>query len=146
MEWYPSHAAALVCSAVAMVLWGSWGNCFKWAQARFELFYIDFALGSVLSTVVMILLLGGQLPVNPGSNFNAYIAAAAGPLFTLGNLLLVSSVELVGLAVAFPLVVGLEFILGTTLLYFKDSSQCSSPAALFGGVAAAMASVLLDSL
>ena len=60
MEWYPNHLAALLCSITAMALWGSWGNCFKLAQTRFELFYIDFVLGSLVTTLLMIPLLGGH--------------------------------------------------------------------------------------
>ena len=76
--------------------------CLNDESSAIQLYYFDFALGLLVTAAAMIVGLGGgldALPGNPGVNVNVYVAAAAGPVFTLGNLLLVSAVELVGLAV-----------------------------------------------
>ena len=115
-----SYSAALLMMLAGMTFWGSWANTYKFTRNwRVELFYWDYSFGIFLSSVVIGLTLGTffgretflvQLLV---ANHSTWLyAAAAGALWNCGNVLMMSGVALVGLAVAFPLSVGLALVLG----------------------------------
>lgn len=54
-------------------------------------------------------------------------AAAAGTLFNVANMLLVSGIELAGLSVAFPIAIGTALVMGTLITYWvqpKGNHRC----------------------
>ena len=124
--------------------WGSWGNATKLWPTRFELFYPDYALGNFLAAVALTLSLGwDELDFNvPPAALLA--AAGAAPLYTVGSLLLVAAVEMSGMVVAFPVVVGIEMLVGSTLLWVLERSE--EPSLLFTGLVLVMAAVAFDAL
>jgi glucose uptake protein len=109
---------------------GLWPNAFKLSGARwrFELFYIDFAVGALLFSVIAAYTFG-TLGSNLGFSDRMLVAGrtpqvfmvAAGFVFNLGNTLLVASMSLLGMSAAFPLTVGLAVIVGS-FLNFKTGS------------------------
>jgi len=60
------------------------------------------------------------------------------------NLLLVAAIEIVGMAVAFPVGIGLALIVGALSSYVVDPQ--GSPLLLFGGIALVTIAIICDSL
>jgi glucose uptake protein len=87
------------------------------------LFYLDFALGLILASVVFAFTVG-NLGFD-GFNFLDDLQHAgkrqwmyvfiAGLIFNLGNMLLMAAVSVSGLAVAFPMGMGMALLLGTVM-------------------------------
>jgi glucose uptake protein len=122
-----SYPLAVVLCVITMFCWGSWANTRKLAPRdwRFELFYWDYTLGVLLLTLVLGLTLGSH--GTEGRSFAADLAQAApaslrsallgGAIFNLANILLVAAIEVAGMAVAFPVGIGLALILGVIVNY-----------------------------
>jgi glucose uptake protein len=69
-------------------------------------------------------------------------AACGGVIFNVANLLLVAAIDVAGLAVAFPVGIGLALIVGTVSSYFVHPA--ANPLLLFGGVALVTVAIILD--
>src|SRR5208282_796633 len=119
VESYPLAVAMCI---VTMLCWGSWANTQKLASKewRFQLFYWDYAIGVFLLALVLAFTLGST--GSGGRPFLAdlqqaegiWLASAflGGVIFNLSNILLVAAIDIAGLAVAFPVGVGLALVLG----------------------------------
>jgi glucose uptake protein len=149
-----SYSLAVVFCVVTMFCWGSWANARKLAPAhwRFELFYWDYALGVLLVTFVLGATLGTLGNGGPaffpdlrqanGSSIEH--ALFGGAVFNLANILLVAAIEVAGMAVAFPVGIGLALVLGVILNYV--AVPVGNPALLGGGVALVTLAIVLDAL
>ena len=148
-----TYAAALLLMLGSMTCWGSWANTYKWTRGwRFELFYWDYAAGVLLASLLHALTLGSMGAT--GSPFLADLAGAdfthlafgflGGVIFNLANILLVAAIAIAGLAVAFPIGIGLALVIGTLLNYFVTAK--GDPLLLFGGVLLVSVAILLDAL
>ena len=133
---------------VSFICLGSWVITFKLAgkRWRFELFSLDFALGTVLFSSIAAFTLGNiasDLPFNDRILLSSKTAQAlvfsAGFIFGLANLLLLGAVSLLGIAGAFPISVGLGLIV-QALLNFRSYSSGT----LLAGLALLAVGVLLD--
>jgi glucose uptake protein len=147
------YGSALIFMLVSMFCWGSWANTKKLCPTyRFQLFYWDYVIGLVLGALVWGLTLGSA-----GSTGNSFIAdlqqvhtyhllmaLAGGIVFNLANLLLVAAIDIAGLAVAFPIGIGLALIVGAVSNYVI--SPAGNPALLFGGIAAVVIAIVLDAM
>jgi glucose uptake protein len=132
------------------VCWGSWANTYKLTKGyRFELFYWDYAIGNFLATLLYALTLGST---GKGEGFLTNVAAAdhgnivsamiGGFIFNAANLLLVAGIEMAGLAVAFPVAIGIAMVVGVIMSY---ALQPRGDALLLSvGVALAIAAVIMD--
>ncbi|MEN6458155.1 MAG: hypothetical protein ABFC63_04440 [Thermoguttaceae bacterium] len=150
-----SHATALVFCIVTMLCWGSWANTQKAVgrRWRFELFYWDYVFGVVLAALVFAATMGSLGPV--GRSFLADLRQAdlaslgsallGGVVFNAANILLVAAIALSGMAVAFPVGIGLALVLGVLINYF-GGDRSANASLLFLGVALVMAAILLDAL
>ena len=136
---------------VSTLCWGSWANTYKATRAyRFELFYWDYAIGIVLVSLVWALTLGSSgstgepFSMNVGAADGANIAWAlvGGVIFNAANLLLVAGIDMAGLAVAFPVAIGIALVVGVVLSYAIQPR--GNPLALGAGVALALVAVFLD--
>jgi len=141
-----TFAVALVMTILSTVCWGSWANTYKLTKGyRFELFYWDYAVGIVAIAVVFALTMGDATAffanVHSASPLNLLYAAVGGFIFNIANVLLVAGIELVGLAVAFPIAIGIALVEGVVLSY---AIQPKGNGALLGaGVAMAVLAVIL---
>ncbi|HVC45745.1 MAG TPA: GRP family sugar transporter [Terracidiphilus sp.] len=146
-----TYFGALILMLLSMVCWGSWANTLKLCpRFRFQLFYWDYAIGLALGAVVLGLT-GGSLG-STGHPFLAAIrltplsamiwAACGGAVFNVANLLLVAAIEVAGLAVAFPIGIGLALVVGSVSSYFV--SPAGNPMLLFGGVALVALAIVMD--
>jgi glucose uptake protein len=144
-------ATALLMTITSTLCWGSWANTYKLTRGyRFELFYWDYAIGIVLVSVAWALTLGSTGA--GGETFLANVAAAdranigwalvGGAIFNVANLLLVAGIDMAGLAVAFPVAIGIALVVGVVLSYAIDPR--GNAVALGAGVALALVAVLFD--
>lgn len=147
-----TYAGALLLTILSMLCWGSWANAFKLARDwRFEIFYYDYSIGVLLTAVVAAYTfgsLGPDLPFADNLAFagkrNMAYALAAGTVFNLANMLLVAAISVAGLAVAFPVGIGLALVVGVIWNYFLNPQ--GNPSLLAGGVALVVAAIIADAL
>jgi glucose uptake protein len=149
-----SYSLAVVLCVVTMLCWGSWANTQKLATKdwRFQLFYWDYATGVLLLTLVLAFTLGSS--GTQGRGFLADLRQASGAalgsallggvVFNLSNILLVAAIDIAGMAVAFPIGVGLALVLGVVTNYRAD--PVGNPVLLFLGVAGVVAAIVLSAL
>ncbi len=72
------------------------------------------------------------------------LAIAGGAIFNVANLLLVAAIDIAGLAVAFPVGIGLALVVGAVSSYVIAPN--GNPLLLFGGVALVVVAIVLDAL
>ncbi|MBI3684571.1 MAG: AcrB/AcrD/AcrF family protein [Acidobacteria bacterium] len=148
-----TYWAALLLSILSMLCWGSWANTIKLAgpKWRFELFYFDYAFGVALAGVIAAYTLGewgsdlsfsDNLMITGKRNI-AY-AAFAGGVFNLANMLLVGAISLAGMAVAFPVGIGLALVIGVVWNYLINPQ--ANPVCLFSGVALVLVAIVVDAM
>jgi glucose uptake protein len=146
-----SLSIALLMMITSAICWGSWANTYKGVKGyRFELFYWDYAVGILLVSVALAFTMGST--GNDASSFLNNVRAAdtsnivnaliGGALFNLANLLLVAAIDMAGLAVAFPISIGIALVVGVVLSYALQPRGNALFLAL--GVACAFIAVLLD--
>jgi glucose uptake protein len=149
-----SYPLAVLFCIITMLCWGSWATTRKLARPewRFELFYWDYTLGVLLLTSVLGLTLGSAgmegrpfLPdlsqVSGGSLLSALIGGA---IFNLANILLVAAIEIAGMAVAFPVGIGLALIIGVVVNYL--AAPVGNAALLGTGVLLVTLAIILDAV
>lgn len=119
-----SSETALAMMIGTMWCWGSWANTQKMTQhGRFALFYLDYAWG-VLGGAVLLAWLWGM--PESWANLQSVSARAvgfalgSGAVFNVANVLIVAAIGLSGMAVAFPVGIGLALVLGTVLSYLAQ--------------------------
>ena len=69
-------------------------------------------------------------------------AICGGVIFNIANLLLVAAIDVAGLAVAFPVGIGLALVVGAVSSYLV--SPAANPLLLFGGVALVRVAIIVD--
>ena len=146
-----TYQAALFLMILSMLCWGSWANTLKLCPGyRFQLFYWDYSIGLLLATIVWGLTAGSLGHAGP-SFLDAVThmqpgailyALCGGVVFNIANLLLVAAIEVAGLAVAFPVGIGLALVIGAVSSYLF--APAANPLLLFGGVALVTVAIVLD--
>ena len=146
-----SLGIALVMMITSAICWGSWANTYKGVKGyRFELFYWDYAFGIFLISLILALTMGstGHDPssflnnVHSADTSNIVSVMVGGAIFNLANLLLVAAIDMAGLAIAFPVAIGIALVVGVILSY---GLQPKGNAALLAmGVVCAVVAVVLD--
>jgi glucose uptake protein len=147
-----TYTTALLLLILSMLCWGSWANTFKMAgKWRFELFYYDYALGVLIAAVVAAYTfgsLGSDLSFSDnllvaGRRNQAY-GAAAGAVFNLANMLLVGAISIAGMAVAFPVGIGLALVIGVIWNYILNPQ--GNKFLLAVGVALVAGAIIVDAI
>jgi glucose uptake protein len=145
-----TFATAMVMMIASTICWGSWANTFKLTKGyRFELFYWDYALGIVLVAILFALTLGSTggpasfvENVRTADGSNIALALLAGFIFNIANLLLVAAIDMAGLAIAFPVAIGIALIEGVVLSYLLQPKGDARLLAL--GVGLAVLAIIAD--
>ncbi len=146
-----TYQFALFLMILSMLCWGSWANTLKLCPGyRFQLFYWDYSIGLLLATVVWGLTAGSLGQTGPSfldavahtSSLAILFALCGGVVFNVANLLLVAAIEVAGLAVAFPVGIGLALVIGAVSSYLV--APAANPLLLFGGVALVTVAIVLD--
>ena len=138
---------------VSMLCWGSWANTLKLCpKFRFQLYYWDYVIGMIAAALVWGSTMGSLGAT--GRPFFADLAHAGlhpillavigGVIFNIANLLLVAAIDIAGLAVAFPIGIGLALVIGATGSYLV--SPQGNPVLLFGGIALVVAAIAFDAI
>jgi glucose uptake protein len=149
-----SYSLAIVLCIVTMLCWGSWGNTQKLAGKtwRFELFYWDYVIGILLFSVLLGFTLGSTGDSGRGfiedmrqaDGKNILNAMVGGVIFNASNILLVAAMAIAGMAVAFPVGVGIALALGVIINYvFAPQGNATW---LFGGVALIVVAIIIDAI
>jgi glucose uptake protein len=137
----------------SMLCWGSWANTRKLTQGYpFSLFYWDYVVGIVLGTLLWGFTLGSLnggptaflANLHSADGGHLLYAIAGGVVFNVANLLLVAAIDVAGMAVAFPVGIGLALIVGVVLNYIVNPA--GNPLLIFSGVALVAVAILLDAL
>jgi glucose uptake protein len=151
-----SYSSALLLIILSMLCWGSWANTFKLTgnpagKWRFELFYYDYSVGVLLAAIIAAYTFGSMgTELSFSDNLlvaakrNMAYAVAAGMVFNLANMLLVAAISVAGLAVAFPVGIGLALVLGVIWNYFLNPQ--GNPMLLAAGVTLVMGAIVVDAL
>lgn len=148
------YALAIVFCVITMLCWGSWANTQKLAEKtwRFELFYWDYVIGILLFSLVSAFTLGsiGEQgrsfveDLTQADNRNIGSAFIGGIIFNAANILLVAAIAIAGMAVAFPVGIGLALVLGVLVNYF--GAEKGNPVLLFTGVALVAVAIVINSI
>jgi glucose uptake protein len=116
------------------------------------LFYWDYAIGVVVLSVLSAFTAGSigsagrSFVVDVGQASGGAVGSAllGGIVFNLSNILLVAAIDIAGMAVAFPVGVGLALVIGVVVNYVKRPA--GDPVLLLAGVAGVVIAILLDAL
>jgi glucose uptake protein len=137
---------------LTMICWGSWANTQKLTKGwRFELFYWDYVWGIVLISLILGFTMGNTDPSAPDSFLanlrsadgqHIFLALLGGAVFNVANILLVAAIAIAGLAVAFPIGIGLALVIGSVLNYVITPK--GNPLLLFGGILLVIIAIVLD--
>ncbi|MBA3974059.1 MAG: hypothetical protein C0504_07565 [Candidatus Solibacter sp.] len=155
-----TYVMAMALTILTMICWGSWANTMKLAPKwRFELYYFDYTFGLILAAAVAAFTFGSSDTVvvdsaTPSFTFldnlsiaskrQMALAMAGGAVFNLANMLLVAAIAVAGLAVAFPIGIGLALIMGVILNYIIKPA--GDPGFLFGGSFLVLLAIILSAM
>src|SRR6185437_778548 len=117
---------------------------------RFELFYWDYVIGILLFFLISAFTLGSMgsqgrgflADLSQADAANIRSALLGGVIFNAANILFSAAIAIAGLAVAFPVGIGLALILGVLINYF--AAQKGDPVFLFVGVACITVAIILN--
>jgi len=149
-----TYSVAVLMCIITMLCWGSWANTQKLASRewRFQLFYWDYALGVLIFSLILAFTLGSM--GTGGRSFIADLKQAGssalgsaflgGVIFNLSNILLVAAIDIAGMAVAFPIGVGLALVIGVVANY--DPAASGNAMILFAGVACVTMAIIIDAI
>lgn len=149
-----SYSVAVILCVVTMLCWGSWANTQKMASKNwgFPLFYWDYTLGVILLTLVFGLTLGSSGENGQGffanlgqASVNAILLALlGGAVFNIANLLLVAAIDIAGMAIAFPIGIGIALVQGVIVNYIAVPEGDAT--LLFIGVGLVTLAIIVDAL
>ncbi len=149
-----SYPLAVTMCIITMLCWGSWANTQKLASKewRFQLFYWDYCIGVLFLTLLFAVTLGSMgatgrsffEDVGQASVKSIAFAMAGGVVFNIANILLVAAIDIAGMAVAFPVGIGLALVIGVVTTYIDKPK--GDPVLLFVGVAFVAAAIVVDAL
>jgi glucose uptake protein len=149
-----SYALAVFFCVITMICWGSWANTLKLSSKDwpFQLYYWDYAIGLVLTALLLAFTLGSY--GNTGRTFMTDLLQAdsqalgsaflGGVIFNLSNLLIVAATDIAGMAVAFPIAVGLALVIGVVVNYM--AVPVGDPWLLFIGLGLVVLAIIVDAL
>lgn len=149
-----SYPIAVILCFVTMLCWGSWANTQKLATKKwsFQLFYWDYSIGVLFLSLLFAVTLGSIGEEGRGfwsdlsqasMNF-LLLAFLGGVVFNLANLLLVAAIDIAGMAVAFPVGIGLALVIGVVTNYI--ATPLGNPLILFIGVGLVALAIIVDAI
>ncbi|MEE4280032.1 MAG: multidrug DMT transporter permease [Halieaceae bacterium] len=147
-----SYSVAVAMCFITMLCWGSWANTQKLASSewQFQLFYWDYSIGVLLLTLLFAFTIGSSgeegrafMPdIGQASSEAIRSAFIGGVVFNLANILLVVAIEIAGMAVAFPVAIGLALVIGVVTNYLAE--PLGDPMFLFVGVGLVTAAIFVS--
>jgi len=147
-------ATSFVLVITSLILWGSWANTYKIAEllyghlkeAEFELFFIGFSIAACYCCYLPVDAIGDSFWVEQRWTQHPFrMSLVAGSVANIGKVCITGAIEMTGMTVAIPLVMGIEIFLGTILLFVTDPDD-TNPYYLFSGVFLVLMAVMFDIL
>jgi glucose uptake protein len=149
-----SYFVAVIMCVITMICWGSWANTQKLATKEwpFQLYYWDYSLGVVILSLIFSFTLGSfgsagrpfLTDLAQATMWVLLLAFLGGVIFNIANILLVAAIDIAGMAVAFPIGIGLALVLGVITNYV--ATPLGNPVILFIGVALIVVAIIIDAL
>jgi len=149
-----SYTLAIILCVITMLCWGSWGNTQKLAGKswRFELFYWDYVIGILLFSLILGFSMGSTgehgrgflADIRQAEPRNIINAMIGGVIFNASNILLVAAMAIAGMAVAFPVGIGIALALGVIINYVATPK--GNPLLLFIGLGFIVAAIIIDAV
>lgn len=149
-----NYSTAVIFCIITMLCWGSWANTQKLASKtwRFELFYWDYVVGILLFSIISAFTLGSMGEggrsftddLKQADSANIGSALLGGIIFNAANILLSAAIAIAGMAVAFPVGIGLALVLGVLVNYW--GAEKGNAVYLFAGVALIALAIILNAL
>lgn len=147
-----SYSLAVVLCIITMLCWGSWANTQKLASQSwsFQLYYWDYGFGVLIISFLLAITLGSTgdegrsffTDLGQANLHNLWSAFLGGMVFNLANILLVAAIDIAGMAVAFPVGIGLALVIGVIVNYISE--PIGNPILLFLGVFAVAIAIIID--
>ena len=147
-----SYGLAVIFCVITMLGWGSWANTLKMSSKewQFPLYYWDYSIGLIITTLLFGFTFGSSgddgrsfvLDLSQANNSALTSAFIGGVVFNIANLLVVAATAISGLAVAFPIAIGLALVIGVVVNYI--ATPVGNPVVLFLGVALVVTAILVD--
>lgn len=149
-----NYYQAIIFCLITMICWGSWANTQKINQKkwRFELFYWDYAIGILLFSIISAFTLGSMgeqgrpflADITQTSTSNILAALLSGTLFNLANILLTAAIAAAGMAVAFPIGIGIALVAGVFFNYMIQEK--GDPILLVAGVLLVTLAIIINAI
>jgi glucose uptake protein len=151
-----SYTLAVIFCFITMLCWGSWGNTQKLAAKswRYELFYWDYVIGMVLFSLLLAFTAGSigsegrpflqDLAQADWSSIGWVLLGAV--VFNVSNILLSASVSIAGMAVAFPLGVGIALVMGVLNNLLLHPTEGQNNTLLWIGVALVVVAIICNGI
>ena len=149
-----NYGMAVFLCFITMLCWGSWGNTQKLAARnwRYELYYWDYVIGMLLFSILVGFTFGSIgsegrpfiEDLSQASWTGIWSVIVGGIIFNASNILLSASISLAGMAVAFPLGVGIALVLGVVVNYIGEPK--GNAVLLFIGVALVVAAIICNGI
>lgn len=147
------YLTALLFMLISMFCWGSWANTQKLSVGyAFQLFYWDYVFGLIGASLIWGFTLGSIYggpsafwpDLKQAGLTSIVLVLVGGAVFNVANLLLVAAIECAGLAVAFPVGIGLALVIGVVFNYLIDPR--GNPVLLFGGMVLVVVAIIVDAM
>ena len=147
-----SYPLAVALCILTMMCWGSHANTLKMEPKTyaFPFYYWDQAIGYLLLPLLVGLTFGslgfaGRSLIDDlsqGSASSFAWAILGGWVFNLANILFTAAIAVAGMAVAFPIGIGIALVEGVVINYIAEPR--ANPVLVFTGVALITLAVILD--
>jgi len=148
-EGKPSTSMALLLAITSMLFWGSWANTLLMAKTRFELFFLNYMLGNAIAALLMALFVENPNLAcpPPGCTTSILLSLIAGVFYAGGSIIMTNALDLAGMSLVVPVVMGMEFALGTPLMLLVEGFGVPAHWILsLAGVATVLVAMTLDSI
>ena len=149
-----NYVVAVIFCIITMLCWGSWANTQKLAGKtwRFELFYWDYVIGILLFSIISAFTLGSfgdegrpfVQDIKQADSSNISSAFLGGIIFNAANILIVAAISIAGMAVAFPVGIGIALILGVMINFITAAK--GNPSLIFTGVILVAIAIVLNAI
>ncbi|MEP6611145.1 MAG: GRP family sugar transporter, partial [Mucilaginibacter sp.] len=149
-----TYPVAVIFCVITMICWGSWANTQKIAGKnwRFELFYWDYVIGVVLLSLLSALTLGSYghggrsflADLKQADSGNLVKALIGGVIFNAANILLSAAISISGMAVAFPVGIGIALVVGVVVNY--ASAPQGNLQYIIIGIVLIMAAIIVNAI
>jgi len=154
-----SYMMGILCCIFCCICWGSWQNTQKLVAQKnwsFELFYMDFTIGLVLTALLGAITLGSMGSQGPTffadlgnlDSYSVFYAVLGGIVWNFGTIFLTAAMAVAGMSVGFPIGGGLGWIGGIIFNYLlvtaSGSQYPGNETLLWAGVAVIVIAILLN--